>query len=121
MNQEQKELVVDNIKEAMASGLDNWWEAFVNASRVLAHKPIEELSEQEQKQIDAWYMMFMEAHAGIIQGNDTVYTLDMFYDMISTKWGNRRDENWAITHLLNRCKDEGVFTAEVVEIQKYGY
>ena len=123
MSQEQKEIVIDNIKLALAQGLDNWWEAFVSANRIMNDDgnggP---LPADEQAQIDAWFTMFMEAHAGLIQGDDMQqFTVDMFYDMISSKWRNRADEVDSIRRLIERCKMEGVFTEEIVNCQKYGY
>ena len=121
MTEEQKELVIQNIKDGVMCGMDNWWEVFVNANRMISHGPYEEIPEKEKEQLEAWFALFMEAHAGLIQDGQEDYTVDMFYDMISRKWTNRADEVEAVKALIKKCKDNEVFIPEVVNCQKYGY
>ena len=122
MTEEQEQVVIQSIREAMACGLDTWWEACVNSNRVVPRAlPYADTPAAEQALIEAWYTLFMESVAGISQEDQKDFTIGEFFDMISTKWKVRYDEAQAVKRLIQSCKDEGSFTAEVVQCQKYGY
>lgn len=121
MTQEQKDIVIETMRVAFQDGVDDWWGAFVNRNRVLAHTTDGQPGEQETEQMEAWYALWMEAMAGMVQEGGDQFDLDAFYDMISDKWSRRAEEIEWIGLLVTKCAEAGVFPDEVERLQQHGY
>ena len=122
MTPEQKIIILEGIVLGEACGLTDLSEYYNNQCRVLHHYArYEDIPAVERGIVDAWFEFYKEIFAPHVSGYTEELVIDDMFEWMYQRAQNAINEIQGVRALVMKCKENGDYTAEVKELQKYGY